>query len=416
MVKARNMKVDIKNLTSKIKQTKAWKNAENEYSLIYADNMLPPQFRLGRAMTNEEFIEAGQRIIGICPSFYPAYFDMGVRSLSVDTDLAVETLDIAFEIGLKINSWDIISKDYDIFFDNLEKMFHQEFVVRYALKLIGEFPDKAILYDFAASALNFLEEHDKAIEYGMQAVCLEPKNTYFLNNLGLYYLSEKNFEEAEKYLNLSMKADSDHEHPKNNLADCKVMKKNNLSLKEYYLRPADPKKIEEYENNEEWSELDKYVELMNQQKLLIFQMALTGKYRFKAHNLHSLFETLAQFFHFVESVSNETFVWEDMNYLCQYFKQIMHKFIFKHYDVNDEILTEVFDSTLMYYNFLSDNKVIKQKQFAEFKKLSSSLKNEIFDKMHRYNKIRHDPAVSEKKKEKIKEELFEGDHEWMFIN
>jgi len=65
MVKARNMKVDIKNLTSEIKQTKAWKNAENEYSLIYADNMLPPQFRLGRAMTNEEFIEAGQRIIGI---------------------------------------------------------------------------------------------------------------------------------------------------------------------------------------------------------------------------------------------------------------------------------------------------------------------------------------------------------------
>jgi tetratricopeptide (TPR) repeat protein len=328
----------------------------------------------------------------------------------------VETLDTAFEICVKINSWDTISKVYDIFFDNLEKVFHEEFVVRYALKLIGKFPDKAKLYDFAAGAFNLLEEHAKAIEYGMQAVRLEPKNTYFLNNLGLYYLSEKNFEDAEKYFNLSMKADRDHEYPKNNLADCKVMKKNNLSLKEYYLRAADHKKIEKYKDNEEWSELDEYVELMNQQKLLIFHMALSGKYRFKAHNLHSLFETLAQFFHFVESVSNETFVWEDINYLCQYFKQIMHKFVFKHYDVNDEILTEVFDSTLMYYNFLSDNKVIKQKQFAVFKKLSSSLKNEIFDKMHRYNKIRHDPAVSEKEKEKIRKELFEGDHEWMFIN
>ncbi|HDR52340.1 MAG TPA: hypothetical protein ENN90_12080, partial [Mariniphaga anaerophila] len=78
------MKLDIKNLTSKIKQTKAWKNAENEYSLIYADNMLPPQLRLGRAMTNKEFIEAQQHIIDICPSFYPAYFDMGVRLLSVN--------------------------------------------------------------------------------------------------------------------------------------------------------------------------------------------------------------------------------------------------------------------------------------------------------------------------------------------
>lgn len=410
------MKVDIKNLTSKIKQTKAWKNAENEYSAIYADNILPPQFRLGRALTNEEFIEAGQRIIGICPSFYPAYFDMGVRLLSVNTDLAVETLDTAFEICVKIDSWSTISKVYDIFFDNLEKVFREEFVVRYALKLIGKFPDKAKLYDYAASAFNLLEENDKAIEYGMQAVRLEPKNTYFLNNLGLYYLSEKNFEDAEKYFNLSIKADSDHEHPINNLADCKVMKKNNLSLKEYYLRPADHKRIEEYMNNEEWSELDEYVELMNQQKLFIFQIVLAGKYRFKVHHLPSLVETLTQFFHFVESVSNETFVWEDINYLCQYFKQILHKFIFKHYDVNEEILKEVFDSTLMYYNFLSDNKVIKQKQFAEFKKLSSSLKNEIFDKMHRYNKIRHDPAVSEKKKEKIREELFEGDHEWMFIN
>lgn len=410
------MKVDIKNLTSKIKQTKAWEDAENEYSFIFADNMLPPQFRLSRAMTNEEFIEAEQRIINICPSFYPAYFDMGVRLLSVDTVLAMETLDTAFEICVKIESWDTISNAYDIFFDNLEKVFRQEFVAHYALKLIGKFPDKAILYDFTAGAFNFLEEHAKAIEYGRQAVRLEPKNTYFLNNLGLYYLSEKNFEDAEKYFNLSIKADSNHQYPINNLADCKVMKKNNLSLKAYYLRPADHQKIEEYENNEEWPELDEYVNLMNQQKLFVFQMTLTEQYQYKAHNLHSLFETLAQLFHFVESVSNETFVWEDINYLCQYFKQIMHKFIFKHGDVDDEILTEVFDSTLMYYRFLSDNKVIKQKQFAEFKKLSGTLKNEIFDKMHRYNKIRHDPAVSAKKKEKIRAELFEGDHEWMFIN
>jgi hypothetical protein len=105
---------------------------------------------------------------------------MGVRLLSVNTDLAVETLDTAFEICVKIDSWSTISKVYDIFFDNLEKVFREEFVVRYALKLIGKFPDKAKLYDYAASAFNLLEENDKAIEYGMQAVRLEPKNTYFL--------------------------------------------------------------------------------------------------------------------------------------------------------------------------------------------------------------------------------------------
>ncbi|MBI4647712.1 MAG: hypothetical protein HY738_14270 [Bacteroidia bacterium] len=378
--------------------------------------MLPPQLRMGEPMTNKEFADALQYIIDVCPWFYPAYLDMGARLLSVNIDLATETLDTAFEICIKISSWDTISKDYDIVFDNFEKVFHEEFIVRYSLKLIEKFPDKAILYDFAAYGFNILSEHAKAIEYGMKAVAMEPKNTYFLNNLGIFYLSDKYYDDSEKYFNLSIKADPKHENPKNNLTDCKIMKKKNLSMNEYYMLPIDYLKIEKYENNEEWSELDDYVELQNQQKFLILHLTLTKQNQFKVHNFHSLFSTLRIFFNFVKSVSNDTFVWEDIDYFIRYFKAIMHKFIFKHGDVDDKILTEIYDSTLMYYRFLSDNKVIGQKQFAEFQELANSLKDELFDKMHKYNKVRHNPTVSEKKKEAIREELFEGDHDWMFIN
>jgi tetratricopeptide (TPR) repeat protein len=409
-------KVDITKLTSKIKRTKAWENAESEYSFFYADDMLPPQLRLGEPVTNEEVIDTMQSIIDLCPSFYPAYFDMGTRLLLVNIDLAVETLDTAFEICVKINSWDTISKVYDIFFDNLEKTFHEELIVRYALKLIEIFPDKAILYDYAAQGFNALGEHDKSIEYSMKAIVIEPQNTYFLNNLGISYLSNNRFDDAEKYLNLSIEADRNHDNPKNNLTDCKIMKEKGLSLKEYYLMPADYKKIENYENNEEWDDLDEYVKLMNHQKLHVFHETLSQKYQFKVQNFNSLFSALIPFFDFVKSVSNETFVWEDVDYVCRYFKPIMHKFIFKHGDLDDEILGEVFDSTLMYYRFLFDNMVITQNQFAAFKELTSSLKDELFDKMHRYNKIRHNPDVSEKRKEEIREKLFEYDHVCPFIN
>jgi len=407
---------EIELLSSKIKKTTAWKNAEDDYFYVYADSSLPPQFKISEPLTNEEITNELQKIIDECPSFYPAYFDLGTRVLSVDMDKATIILDTAFEICIKISSWNEVSKDFDIIFDNFEKSLHEEFTVRYVLKLIDRFPDKAILYDYVAYAFNVLGEYAKSIEYQIKAVALEPKNTYFLNNLGVFYLSDKCYSEAEKYFNLSIKADPKHENPVNNLADCKTMEKKNLSLKEYYLLPVNYEKIREYEEKEDYSELDSYVSEINNLKLLVFRSSLSESNQYKVHKFHSLLSTLQVFFGFVKTISNDAFIWEDIDYFCRYFKPIMHKFIFKHGDTDDEILTEIYESTFLYYNFLCKNNLISNKDFTEFKNHSNSLKNELFDKMHRYNIIRHDPNISANKKEKIREELFEGDRDWMFIN
>ncbi|MEI6435248.1 MAG: hypothetical protein WCP32_10420 [Bacteroidota bacterium] len=409
-------KPEIEKLTSKITATKRWKRAEDDYMSLYLDEMLPPQLRMGQPMSNMAFIKELQRILLDFPEYYPVYFDLGSRLLSVNIDKATEILDIAYEICLKVSSLEVLKKDFDIAFDNIEKTFHVEFVVRYALKLIEKFPDNALFYDYASTAFATLNQSEKAVEYGLKAVELAPKNTYFLNNLGLTCLAITNYYDAEKYFKLAIKADPKHAFPKNNLANCKIMNAANLSLKEFYLQPADYKKINKLKTDNNNDELDQYIGLMNAYKMLVLRETLSEKYQFKAHNYHSLISALKVFFGFVKTISNDEFLWEDIDFLSGYFKPIMHKFIFKHSDADDEVLNEIYDSTILYYSFLADNKIIDNKQFNSFKKYVISLKDEMFDKMRKYNKIRHNPAVSDTKKEKIREKLFEGDHAWMFIN
>jgi hypothetical protein len=58
---------------------------------------------------------------------------------------------------------------------------------------------------------------------------------------------------------------------------------------------------------------------------------------------------------------------------------------------------------------------VDEAEFAGFQETVLKMKDELLDKMKRYNAVRHDPTVSEKKKEKLREELFEGDHVWPHI-
>ena len=38
------------------------------------------------------------------------------------------------------------------------------------------------------------------------------------------------------------------------------------------------------------------------------------------------------------------------------------------------------------------------------------MKEELLDKMHRYNAIRHDPNLNEDEKDVLMDRIFEGDH------
>ncbi len=227
---------EIEKLTPKIKNSESWREAESEYQFLFEDEMLPPFLRFGaKPLTNKKFVGKLKSLVKNYPFYYPAYLDMGCRLLKINIKQATEVLDLGFEICIRVSSWDIIDLDYDIVFENMEKISHPEFVVRYALKLIEKFPDKAVHYDSAAYAFAALGDMNQALAFGKKAVELSPKNSYLLNNLGMCFLELHEYDEAENCFNLSIKADKNHENPVNNLADCNKMRALGLSYKEYCL-------------------------------------------------------------------------------------------------------------------------------------------------------------------------------------
>ena len=89
------------------------------------------------------------------------------------------------------------------------------------------------------------------------------------------------------------------------------------------------------------------------------------------------------------------------------FKPIMHKFILKTKDIDDEIFNGVYTAILEFYQYLEKRKVVSG--YKSLKKEMLKLKPELREKMLRYNEIRHNDEYSDDEKDEIREELFEGD-------
>ena len=116
-----------------------------------------------------------------------------------------------------------------------------------------------------------------------------------------------------------------------------------------------------------------------------------------------------------KNILEDDFLFDDLVTVHIHFKPIMHKFIFKHKDVDDEIFEDIYMSLIAFYDFLSRYKLLDRSDYKEFVRDIKDMKSELREKMHRYNNIRHDYTISEKEKEEIREELFEGDHTWPFF-
>ena len=410
-------KEEIEKLTPEIRKSESWSEAESEYQFLFETEMMPDILRFGaKPLSNKQFVDKLKSIVENYPFYYPAYLDMGCRLLKINIQQATEALDIGYEICIRVSDFETIDKDYDIVFENLENLIHSEFVVRYVLKLIEKFPDKAIFYDSAAYAFASLGENDQAVAFSKKAVELSPKNSYFLNNLGMNYLELKMYEEAEKCFNLSIKADKNHVNPVNNLAICKEMKAIGLTLKEYFLLPVDIEKIRELEKNSDPDILVEYIGNVNQFKIIGLKNSFLEKSQNKIHSFDRLIKTLRGFFRFIQSISDEYFIYEQVFYVHINFESIMHMFIIRHSDVNEEILNEIYQSMFMFYGYLSEKKIIKKQQFEAFKETADSIKSGLFDKMHKYNKVRKGLGNNRKTKAEILEEIFgdDGDRDYIF--
>ena len=90
----------------------------------------------------------------------------------------------------------------------------------------------------------------------------------------------------------------------------------------------------------------------------------------------------------------------------------MHKFIFKFGDVDHEMMEDIYEALLEYFDFLASRGIVSTVKFKRFKKKILGMKKVLIGKMERYNEIRHNDDIDDEEKEAIRDKLFRGDHTW----
>jgi len=396
------------------KKTKAWKAAEYEYSEIIAQSMVP---FMGFQLSPDEIIEQFESIIRECPMFYPAHLESGLRQLALGRDgSAKERLDEGIRLMLELAEPQHIDEELDALFSNLEKLWRFDLSMHYLDALVERYPRNSLLRDYLAHAAARMGDLNNALLAISKAVEMEPNNSHFMSNKGWIHLIAGNLKEAREALAEAFHLDSEDEVVKGNLEIHQYLMDHGGNYLDYLLRPADKEEIDRLADEEEWEKVDQLCALYNDGRIEAMAQTLLQENEHKRLRLPDLLSTLRQFLRFVHDLGPSDYLLdEDLPFIHTHFKTIMHKFIFKFGDIDANMIEEIYESLLEYYGFLSKHGLASVKHFRAFRKNILAMKNELIEKMQRYDIIRHDDELKEDEKEDIREELFEGDHAWPFL-
>ena len=94
-------------------------------------------------------------------------------------------------------------------------------VIRDSKSLIKKFSDQQILYNILSLAYQQKGENDKSIDLLTDALKKDPKNIFFLNNVGISYYNKKSLVEAEYYFKRALEINPNYINALNNLANVK---------------------------------------------------------------------------------------------------------------------------------------------------------------------------------------------------
>jgi len=396
-----------------IRNTKAWKLAECEYEEFYNYTTIP---LFGNRTTPEDKIERLEQILKRCPKFYPALLDLALqRMLSTSNDSADDQIKEGFNLMLELSDPSHIEEEFDILLDNLEKLWRFDLCKYFLGIMIERYPHKAFLYDYQAHATAMIGEIDEALVYVEKALQLAPKNHHFRSNQGWLYLIAGDPKKAGESLEAALRLKPDAEVAKKNLEIQKYLAKHGGNYFDYLLRPVDEERLEHLRNEEQWEDFDDIVTEYNNDRFEAVAQTIMQEHSEKIPRLYDLMATLREFFRFVHRIDQDVHLNEDIDFIQEYFKPIMHKFIFKFGDVDVEMIEGIYSALLEYYEFLSNRGLISSKAFNQFQKKILGMKKELIGKMQKYNAIRHRSDIDGDEKQAIRGELFEGDDEWPFL-
>lgn len=428
MAKAKKQKS--KKDTKDITKTEEWNDADWEYSRIVAEGMLPSMITsvMGKLYdTPQERIDLVKETLKLCPDYYPAMLDIGQYCLDMGKDKEAKKY---FDSGIKIVEKHLSKKEYREAIkgicDFLETRFRYKMAVEYYEQWLGKEKSKkdlAYLYNSMGFCYDFLGDRDKAIEFEKKAVDLHKCPDYH-SDLGWSYLILGDVKKAKKSLDSALKLDKKHETANANMEVYGWLAGNkNKKFNDYQLRKIDWDyigKFEEYDDLDDDADdkdFDEYLRVVaeyNWCRLEAFKRDLLKNPEY-AHTLSEKFEifsTLKGFLKFVEELCEDPFLYDRAWTIENNFDMIMHKFIFKMSDVDEKIFNDIYTGVLEFYKFLQKNKLKDKSGYNDLKNTMLESKSELKEKMLKYNEVRHNPDYTEDEKEKIRDELFEGHHEF----
>ncbi|MDI6810128.1 MAG: tetratricopeptide repeat protein [archaeon] len=401
----------------KIEDTDAWMAAELDYIDLTTTNMMP---LLRGPIVGEEKIEWLEGIVEECPEYYPALFDLASENIKNGNDEAGKR---CIDRGLQslrehFSRSDLIDAYYKTC-EFLEYYLRFELALEYYNQLLGIERDKQKpeVYDRIAHCYAVLNKMDKAIEYQQRAI-ESGSSSKFYSNMGWLEMIRGNIEEAEKTLKKAVELDKKDDIAKTNYEICKTLieSKKMHNWDDYLLREVDYEKLNKLEEKEEWEEYEDFVVDYNQSRINAFRRHLLRNPKYSAGERYDIMFSLWYILDFVFGIYDDGyFLYDDIEVITDNFERIMHKLIFKTGDIDDEIFDGVYAAVLEFYNFLSKHKLVERDEFKELKKEMKRLKPPLREKMLRYNEVRHNDDYTEEEKEEIREELFEGDHEWPIL-
>ncbi len=401
----------------KIEDTDAWMAAELDYIDMVSTNRMP---LLRGPVVGEEKIGWLEEIVEECPEYYPALFDLGSENIKNGNDEAGKGY---IDRGLQSLREHFSRSDLiDAYYKTCEFM---EYYLRFELALeyynqlleIEKDKKKPWVYDSIANCYACLNDTDKAIEFQQGAIeSVSKPNCKFYSNMGWLELIRGNIEEAGKALKKAVELDKNDEIAKTNYEIYKTLIKSKKmhNWDDYLLREVDYEKLNDLEEeDDEWDEYEKFVVDYNQSRMDAFRRYLLQNPKYSAGERYDILFSLWYIFDLVfDAYDDGYFLYDDIDVIIDHFKRIMHKFIFKTGDIDDEIFDGVYVALSEFYKFLREHKLVERGAFKELKEEMKRLKPELREKMHRYNEVRHNDDYTEEEKERIREELFEGDHAW----
>jgi len=397
-----------------VTESKAWNAAEWDYGALQADLQMAS---LWGAPSREEIVKRLRNIARRCPHFYPAILELGLRLLCQKRHRGAERMmEKGFRLMIDLTDPKQSAENIDGVIENLERLWRFD-VSRRLLEMLAERHSlSAILHDSLAHAAARLGDLEAAQRHIGEALQLERDNKNFWANKGWYHLMRGELKEADAALAEALRLKQKDPLAAGNLKILEYLRRHGGTYWDYLERPLDRKQIERLADQEKWERATDLCTDFNDCRTEAFAQSALLKGGKERTRLPDLLATLRSFFNFMSQIdSSGIFLNEDISLVHRNFKPIMHKFIFKFGDVDREMMEDVFEALQAYYGFLASRRIVDAAEFTCFQETILKTKGELLDKMEQYNAVRHDAAVSEKKKERLREKLFEGDHFWPHI-